>query len=222
MKTYHASSDNSNISISYTNSSFTIESVSEYGNFSFTFEWEPMGYVMYNGTRRELKELRRISFIHKTAKYRMEYWVPIMLLEYIDVDGNNLLNDVNDMVNVFPDILVAGYKIFESIGVTNITTREDTGGIPICEWTFTQIAMPMAANIHEPWERFPVVLENFHYYPLNGTLKMDIILQNYRNPANEYFRPENASSRFFISEQGISCHFKCCDFQGQWREAGVL
>ncbi len=51
----------------------------------------------------------------------------------------------------------------------------------------------------EPWERFPIVKENFHYYPLNGTLKMDIILQNYRNPANEYFKPENASSRIFIS-----------------------
>jgi hypothetical protein len=193
-------SANDDISISYTNSSFTIESVSQYGNFSFTFEWRwPGGYITYNGSRRQLKELERISFTDKTAKYRMEYWVPITLLEYVDVDGNNLLNDVNDMVNIFPDVLIAGYKIFESIGVTNITTREDASGIPICEWNFTQVAMPMAGNITGHCERFPVLKENFHYYPLNGTLKMDIILQNYRNPANEFFKPENASSRFFIS-----------------------
>lgn len=198
---------NEDISISYTNSSFSIESTSQYGNFSFTFEWRNMGtYIRFeNGTRRLMRELERISFTDKTAKYRMEYWVPIMLLEYIDVDGNNILNDINDMVtsdmvNVSPDILVAGYKICESIGMTNVTINEDANGIPICEWTYTQIAMPMASDIpDEPWERFPIVMENFHYYPLNGTLKTDIILQNYRNPANEYFRPENDSSRLFIS-----------------------
>lgn len=201
MNTYQVLSPSDHISISYTNSSFTIDSTSQYGNFSFTFEWKNMGtYIRFqNGTRRPMRELERISFTDKAAEYRMEYWVPIMLLEYIDADGNNLLNDVNDMVNASPDILVAGYKISENIGMTNVTVNEDANGPPVCEWTCTQIAMPMASNIHEPWERFPVVEENFHYYPLNGTLKMDIILQNYRNPANEFFKPENTASRFFTS-----------------------
>ncbi len=91
-------------------------------------------YIRFeNGTRRPMKELERISFTDKTAKYRMEYWVPIMLLEYIDVDGNNILNDINDMVhdiNVSPDILVAGYKICENIGMTNVTINEDANGTP--------------------------------------------------------------------------------------------
>jgi len=138
-----------------------------------------------------MKNLSNITFTDKTAKYRMEYWVPVILYEYIDVDGNNILNDT--------DTLIIGYKIYENIEMTNVTIREDANGIPVCEWTYTQIAMPMASNIHEPWERFPTVTEKFHYYPLNGTLKTDIILQNYRNSTNEFLETENASSRIFIS-----------------------
>ena len=204
VNTHKASSTNDYVSIFYTNSSFTIDSASDQGNFSFMFEWGWVGgwpgmIIKYNGTDRPMKELRRISFTDKTAKYRMEYWVPVLLLEYIDVDKNNVLNDLNDTVHTFPDILVAGYKILENIEMTNVTINEDANGIPVCEWNYTQLAMPMASNIHGPWERFPVVNENFHYYPLNGTLKMDIILQNYRNSANEFFKPENGSSRIFIS-----------------------
>jgi hypothetical protein len=181
-------SPSDDISISYTNSSFTIESVSQYGNFSFTFEWANTGtYITYNGTLRPIKELKSIAFTDKTAKYRMEYWVPIMLYEYIDVDGNNLLNDTE---HIIPDTLVAGYKINTNIGMTNITIIEDVNGTPACEWTYTQIAMPMR-EVHPPLEIYPIVKEDFHYYPLNGTLKMDIILQN--------FKPENASSRIFLS-----------------------
>lgn len=181
-------SPSDDISISYTNSSFTIESVSQYGNFSFTFEWANTGtYITYNGTLRPIKELKSIAFTDKTAKYRMEYWVPIMLYEYIDVDGNNLLNDTE---HIIPDTLVAGYKINTNIGMTNITIIEDVNGTPACEWTYTQIAMPMR-EVHPPLEIYPIVNEDFHYYPLNGTLKMDIILQN--------FKPENVSSRIFLS-----------------------
>jgi hypothetical protein len=192
------SSTEGDIKISYTNSSFTIESTTNQGNLSFTFEWTwPRSYIMYNGTCRPLREIRKIAFTDKTAKYRIEYWVPILLMEYIDIDGNNILF-LNDTVHILPDVYIAGYKIDENIGVTNITTREDANGTPTCEWTYTQLAGPIASNIHEPWERFPTVKENFHYYPLNGTLKMDIILQNYRNHANEFFKPENASSRIFL------------------------
>jgi len=181
-------SPSDDVSISYTNSSFTIESISHYGNFSFTFEWVNTGtYITYNGTLRPIKELKSIAFTDNTAKYRMEYWVPIMLYEYIDVDGNNLLNDTE---HIIPDTLVAGYKINTNIGMTNITIMEDVNGTPACEWTYTQIAMPMR-EVHPPLEIYPIVNEDFHYYPLNGTLKMDILLQN--------FKPENASSRIFLS-----------------------
>jgi hypothetical protein len=185
--TDRTSATDDDVSISYTNSSFTIESESKYGNFSLTFEWENDGQITYNGTDRPIKELTSIAFTDDTAKYVMEYMIPKMLYEYVDVDGDNILNGTEHMVQ---DILVAGYKINTNIEMTNVT-REDVNGTSTCEWTYTQIAMPMKANIQPPWEIFPTVTEDFHYNPLNGTLKMDIVLEN--------FKPEDSSSRVFLS-----------------------
>lgn len=187
---------NDDISISYTNSSFTIKSVSQYGNFSFIFGWiNTRTYIIYNGIRREMRKLEIISFTDETAGYTMEYCAPVKLFEYIDIDGNNILSDTE---NANPDILIGQYKIIENIEATNVTISEDANGIPVYEWTFTLLACP-AGSAQEPWERYPTVEEKFHYYPLNGTLKMDIILQNYRNPRSNYIIPENASSRLFLS-----------------------
>jgi hypothetical protein len=192
----HVSSHDSDITITYTSSSFTIESTSQRGNFSFTFSWRYEGTnVIYNDTPTPIRYLEKIIFMDKTAKYRMDYFVPVMLYEYIDADGNGILNDTEQIT---PDIFVASYVINTNMKMTNVTLGEDANGIPVCEWTYTQLAMPRTSNVHEPWERLPTVKEKFHYYPLNGTLKMDIILQNYRNPANEYFKSENTSTRFFL------------------------
>ena len=175
--------------ILYTDSSFTVESVSPYGNFSFLFEWENTGTcIEYNGTSREIRELKRMVFTDKVMGYAIEYWVPIMLYEYIDSNGNGILDD---NINIEPDFLVSGYKIVTNIDMTNITVIEGQDGEKICKWTFTQIAWPMKSNIQPPWEMFPVVTETFHYYPMMGQLKMDIIIRN--------FKSENASSRIYLS-----------------------
>jgi hypothetical protein len=178
-----------NLWISYTDSSFTIESVSPYGNFSFLFEWENTGtYIEYNDTSREIRELKRMVFTDKVMGYAIEYWVPIMLYEYVDGNGNGILDD---NINIEPDSLVSGYKIVTNIDMTNITVIEGQDGEKICEWTFTQIALPMKSNIQPPWEIFPVVTETFHYYPMVGLLKMDINVRN--------FKSENALSRLYLS-----------------------
>jgi hypothetical protein len=180
-------SADSDISISYTNSSFTIESESEYGNFSLTFEWVNPGYIIYNGTRRPIKDLTSIAFTDETAGYRMEYMVPTRLYEYVDVDGDNILNDTKTTAK---DILIAGYIVFVNIEMTNVTIVEGADGTPTCEWTCTQIVSPPQV-VYAPFEIFPTVMEDFHYNPVNGTLKMDVTLNN--------FTPENASSRVFLS-----------------------
>ena len=175
--------------ISYTDSSFTVESVSPYGNFSFLFEWENTGtYIEYNDTLREIRELKRMVFTDKVMGYAIEYWVPIMLYEYVDGNGNGILDD---NINIEPDFLVSGYKIVTNIDMTNITVIEGQDGEKICRWAFTQIAWPMKSNIQPPWEMFPVVTETFHYYPMMGQLKMDIIIRNLKS--------ENASSRIYLS-----------------------
>ncbi|MEM2913952.1 MAG: hypothetical protein QXH91_00920 [Candidatus Bathyarchaeia archaeon] len=98
---------------------------------------------------------------------------------------------MDDCVNIEPDFLISGYKIVTNIDMTNITIIEDQSGEPVCEWIYTQIAWPMKENIQPPWEIFPFVTETFHYYPMRGILKMDIILQN--------FKSENVSSCIFLS-----------------------
>ena len=179
-----------NLSVFYTNSSFTIESASPHGNLSFTFGWENIGYIEYNGTLRPYRELRKMTFTDQARRYRMEYWVPVMLFEYIDLDGDDLFTYIYERLfpPSGPDIFVAGYKINIGIDLKNVTVNEE---IPVCEWSYTQIAMPMESNIHPPLERFPTVEEVFHYYPLNGTLKMDIVVNN--------FKPKNDTSRVFLN-----------------------
>jgi len=181
-------------SVSYTDSSFTILSSSSNGNLSFAFEWENTGtYIKYNGSRRMIRELKRVAFTNETARYVIEYWIPRMLYEYVDADNNRLFTGSSNMnwTLAGPDIYVIGYKIDTNIDMTNVTQMQKADGTTLLEWTYTQLAMPMKSDIKEPWEQFPTVKEVFHYNPLNGTLKMDIILDN--------FKPENNASRVFLS-----------------------
>lgn len=194
------SSSDGNISVSYTNSSFTIDSDSHYGAFSFTSQWSNDGFVMYNGMLRSLRVLDSITFTDKKAGYEMEYYIPVMLLDYIDLNGNNIPDDPNNtaQLNTGPDIIIVGYKIHDTIEITNVTVTENPDGVPVCEWSFVEVASPMASGV-TGLERFPIVTQNFHYYALNGTLKMDIVIQNFRDSENEFAGSYNASSRVFIS-----------------------
>lgn len=194
------SSSDGNLSVSYTNSSFTIDSDSQYGAFSFTSEWSDVGFVMYNGTLRSLRDLDSVEFTDKKAGYKMEYYLPVMLLDYIDMNGNSIPDDPNNtaQLNTGPDIIIVGYKIHDTIEITNVTVTENQDGVPVCEWSVVEVAFPMASGVTE-LEKFPIVTENFHYYALNGTLKMDIVIQNFRDSENEFAGSYNASSRVFMS-----------------------
>lgn len=190
------SNNHENVLITYTNSSFTIESATSYGNLSFVFSWENLGtYIEYNGSRRQMRELKQVAFRDMTEGYTLEYWIPRLLYEYMDVDQNGLFTGSpsnETFILPGPDIFVPpGFKINTNIDMTNVTLTESVDETPICEWSYTQLAMPMEADVQGPLEKYPVVKEVFHYFPLNGTLKMDIILDN--------FRPRNDSSRLFIS-----------------------
>jgi len=177
-------------SVLYTNSSLTITSASSKGNFTFYLEWQSPGYIEYNGTLRMLREVEHVRFTDKTLGYAMEYWLPRLMYEYVDADNNGLYTQMNWTVPG-PDIYVTRYKIHDTIEMTNVTQTQKTDGTTLLEWTYTQLAIPMESNIQPPWERFPIVKENFHYNPLNGTLKMDIILDN--------FKPKNDTSRVSLS-----------------------
>ncbi len=194
------SSSDGNISVSYTNSSFTIDSDSQYGAFSFTSEWSDAGFVMYHGTLISLRDLDSVAFTDKKTGYKMEYYFPVMLLDYIDMNGNNIPDDPNNtaQLGTGPDIIIVGYKIHDAIEITNVTVTENPDGVPVCEWSVVEVAFPMASGVTE-LERFPIVTENFHYYALNGTLKMDIVIQNFRDSENEFAGSYNASSRVFMS-----------------------
>gem|GEM_PF-3408853 len=181
--------------IRYGNTSFAIDSNSEHGNFSFSFMWENSGlFIEFNGSVHEMKELKQISLWDKTANYMIELWAPRLLYEYIDVNEDNLFTGCSNEPNFVisgPDILLSSYKINTNIGMTNITITENANGQPVCEWTYIQLAMPMKANVQGPWEKYPIIKEFFHYYPINGTLKMDIILEN--------FKPKDKSSKVLIT-----------------------
>jgi hypothetical protein len=181
--------------IRYGNTSFAIDSNSEHGNFSFSFMWENSGlFIEFNGSVHEMKELKQISLWDKTANYMIELWAPRLLYEYIDVNEDNLFTGCSNEPNFVisgPDILLSSYKININIGMTNITITENANGQLVCEWTYIQLAMPMKANVQGPWEKYPIIKEFFHYYPINGTLKMDIILEN--------FKPKDKSSKVLIT-----------------------
>jgi len=181
-------------SVEYTNSSFTIRSASAKGNFSFAFKWENTDlYIEYNNSRRMIRELKLVAFTDETARYAMEFWIPRMFYEYVDADNNVLFIGSSNIEWTMPgpDIYVIGYKIDVNIDMTNITQTQKEDGTTLLEWMYTQLAMPMESNVQGPWERFPTVKEVFHYNPFNGTLKMDIVLDN--------FKPRNNSSRVFLS-----------------------
>jgi len=75
--------------------------------------------------------------------------------------------------------------------MTNVTETQQADGSTLLKWAYSQLAMPMESNVQGPWERFPTVKEVFLYNPFNGTLKMDIILDN--------FTSRNSASRIFLS-----------------------
>jgi hypothetical protein len=155
---------------------------------------------MYHGTLRSLRDLDSVAFTDKKAGYEMEYYFPVMLLDYIDMNGNSIPDDPNNtaQLGTGPDIIIVGYKIHDTIEITNVTVSENPDGVPVCEWSFVEVAFPMESGVTE-LERFPIVTENFHYYALNGTLKMDIVIQNFRDSENEFAGSYNASSRVFMS-----------------------
>lgn len=181
-------------SVRYTSSSFAIYSASSKGNFSFVFEWENTNtFVEWNGTSRMIKELKQVAFTDETVRYRMEYWMPRLFYEYLDADNNGLFTGASNVNWALPgpDIYVMGYKINTNIDMTDVTQVQKEDETTMFEWTYTQLAMPMESNIQGPLEQLSTVKEVFHYNPHNGTLKMDIILEN--------FKPRNDASRVYLS-----------------------
>lgn len=164
-----------------TDTGYSIHSITQNGNLSFSFEF--VG-----------KEPTRIAFVNRTGHYAIEYILPVEIWEYEDTNENGYFDYTYSewksslYGNVLNETVFAYYKNFWFSEITKIITRNDGMGNVVCEWSING-----SAGLSHPWPEREVLIPikyTFRYHPLNGSLKTDFSLEN--------FASKSETSRLFI------------------------
>lgn len=177
-----AAEENDWLKVTQTNAGYFINSTTPHGNLSFRFEFS------------ELKEPQRVAFVNNTGRYAIEYILPVELWEYADTIENGYFDyTYSEWVSslyskALNETVFAYYKNFWFSEITNVTTRSDTGGNVVCEWSIKG-----SAGLSHPTPEKEVLVPieyTFHYSPLNGSLETDFDMES--------FASKNETSRLFI------------------------